>query len=95
MGSSESGDKWRATSTGASPSFVASAEEVRDLLHDDSSAEAETMRREAESLIEFFSSWPTVKPDHERRVQAITQLMDLTTRAMAFVRAKQQKPPSR
>ena len=94
MGSSESGGNWRAASTGASPSFVASAEEVRDLLHDDPSAEAEVMRREANALIEFFSSWPTVKPDHTKRVQAITQLMDLTTRAMAFVRERQ-KPPAR
>lgn len=94
MGSSESGGNWRAASTGASPSFVASAEEVRDLLHDDSSPEAELMRREANSLIEFFHSWPTVKPDHDKRVQAITQLMDLTTRAMAHVRSKQ-KPQGR
>jgi hypothetical protein len=90
MGSSESGGNWRAASTGASPSFVASAQEVRDLLHDDPSPEAEVMRREATQLIEFFRSWPTVKPDHGKRVQAITQLMDLTTRAMAFVRSKQE-----
>lgn len=68
--------------------FVANAEEVLEVLGHDVSPEAEAMRREARALLEFFRSWPTLKPKSEDRVQAITQLMDLTTRAMAWQRAR-------
>ncbi len=98
MGSSDSSDRFRSggmTSTGSAPTFVANAEELRDLLHEDPSPEAASMRREVTTLLEFFLSWPTTKPTSEQRVRAITQLMDLTTRVMSWVRTRPSPPPRR
>jgi hypothetical protein len=85
------------TATAAAPMFVTSAQEVLNVLADDSSPEAIEMRDEASALVGFFRTWPVLKPRNEDRLAAIKSLMDLTRRSMAHVGARQQgsKPPSK
>lgn len=90
-------DTGERTATAAAPMFVTSAEEVLAVLGDDHSAEAQSMRKEAQDLAAFFRTWPTVKPRNEHRLAAIKSLMDLTRRSMAHAAARPQasKPSSK